>query len=121
MGWFGGDSDKREEASSSASKDFSSDDVAAFGSTGSTSVGGATGQEISHFAQQLQQQVVIQQVITILTDVSFAKCITGKPSDSLSGRDAACVHATVNKWLDTNEFMMGRLAKKQQAQQGSGY
>ena len=124
MGWFGGGgSDKSEEASSlSASKDFSSDDVAAFGSTDSTITGRAvTGDEMTHFAQQLQQQVIIQQVLSQLTDLAFAKCITGKPSDSLSGREAACVHATVNKWMDTNEFMVGRLAKKQQAQQGSRY
>lgn len=121
MGWFGGGSDKSEEAPSSASRDFTSDDVAAFGGNGGTSVGGATGEEMSYFAQKLQQQVIIQQVITQLADVSFTKCITGKPSDSLSGREAACVHATVNKWMDTNEFMVGRLAKKQQAQQGSGY
>jgi hypothetical protein len=124
MGWFGGGSDNANEAPSSASKDFTSDDVAAFGGGGGnmmSSPGEASGEQMSHFAQTLQQQVIIQQVITSLTDTAFAKCITGKPSDSLSGREAACVHATVNKWMDTNEFMLGRLAKKQQAQQGSGY
>jgi hypothetical protein len=129
MGWFGGGNDKTNEAPSSASRDFTSDDVAAFGGGGGgggggntmSSPGGASGEEMSHFAQNLQQQVIIQQVISSLSDTAFQKCITGKPSDSLSGREAACVHATVNKWMDTNEFMLGRLAKKQQAQQGSGY
>jgi Tim10/DDP family zinc finger len=110
MGWFGGSSDKSEGAMLSALKDFSSDDVAAFSGIDSASVsslGGTTSDEMIHFAQKLQQQVLIQQVITVMTDVAFAKCITGKPSNSLLGREAASVHATVNKWMDTNEFMLG--------------
>ena len=72
----------------------------------------------------MQQQMMIQTVITALSDTAFKKCITGKPSDSMSGSQVACVHSTVNKWMDTNEFMMGRLAKKEQAMQqaaGGGY
>jgi len=77
--------------------------------------------EMQQFAMILQQQVLVQQVITNLTDIAFQKCITGKPDSSLGGREAACVEATVMKWLDTNEFLMGRLAKKQQAQQGGHF
>ena len=107
-----------------ASKDFSGDDVSDFDnhiplSSGfsSSSLGGENGGslgEMQQFALMLQQQVLIQQVINKLTDKAFEKCITGKPSDSLSGKDAACVQATVMKWLDTNEFLLGRLAKKTQ-------
>jgi hypothetical protein len=106
-----------------ASKDFSGDDadfdnhMPLSSGFSSSSLGGETGGsfgEMQQFALMLQQQVLVQQVINKLTDTAFQKCITGKPSDSLSGKDAACVQATVMKWLDTNEFLLGRLAKKSQ-------
>ena len=84
-------------------------------------------EQVFHELQQvglaLQQQLLVQQVISDLTDRSYEKCVTSKPSDTLSGSQAACIKATVNKWLDTNEFMTGRLAKKQQmaAQQTSQF
>ena len=68
----------------------------------------------------LQQQLLIQQVISDLTDRSYEKCVTSKPSETLSGSQVACIKSTVNKWLDTNEFMTGRLAKKQQMAQQQG-
>ena len=108
-----------------ASKDFSSADDSEFSSSAipmSAGAGAASGVgEMQQFAMAIQQQVLVQQVITNLTDISFEKCITGKPSDSLSGREAACIQASVMKWMDTNEFMMGRMAKKQQAQQQSQF
>ena len=79
---------------------------------------GVGGNEMQQFALQMRQQMMVQTVINNLTDKAFEKCITSRPGDSLSGKEAACVHATVNKWLDTNEFMMGRLQKKQEAQAG---
>jgi len=108
-----------------ASKDFSSDDAdfdnhiplsssSGFSSSSLGDAGGGSFGEMQQFALMLQQQVLVQQVINKLTDKAFEKCITGKPSDSLSGKDAACVQATVMKWLDTNEFLLGRLAKKTQ-------
>ena len=56
--------------------------------------------------------MMVQTVINTLTDKAFEKCITSKPGDSLSGKEAACVHASVCKLLDTNEFMQGRMSRK---------
>lgn len=69
----------------------------------------------------LQQQMLIQQVINDLSDRAYEKCVTSKPSDTLTGTQVACVRATVNKWLDTNEFVTGRLAKKQQQAQHAAH
>ena len=67
---------------------------------------------MQQFSLALRQEMMIQTVINTLTEKAFEKCITGKPSDSLSGKDVACVNATVCKWLDTNEFINGRMARK---------
>lgn len=75
-------------------------------------------QEMQQMSMIIQQQLLVQQVINDLTDRGYEKCVTSKPSDSLSGSQVACIKATVNKWLDTNEFMTGRLAKKSQQSQG---
>mmetsp|Transcript_37645 Transcript_37645/g.82456 ORF Transcript_37645/g.82456 Transcript_37645/m.82456 type:complete len:124 (+) Transcript_37645:108-479(+) len=110
------------EPSAPAEKAFS-DGSAGFASGPDMSGGGALGAaggggQMEQFSLQLRQQIMVQTVINNLTDQSFEKCITAKPGDSLSGKEAACIHATVNKWLDTNEFMIGRMGKKQQAQAG---
>jgi hypothetical protein len=68
--------------------------------------------DMQQFSLALRQQMMVQTVINTLTEKAFEKCITGKPSDSLSGKDVACVNATVCKWLDTNEFINGRMARK---------
>lgn len=126
MSWWGSGSDS--DKSSETPKDFTSSDEASFGSGGGAPAsynggggGGSSANEMQQFSVQLQQSVLVQTIITNLTDTAFEKCIA-KPSDSLSGKEAACIHATVNKMMDTNEFMMGRLAKKQQqASSGGGY
>ena len=115
--WGSRSSDKSTEGP----KDFSSSDDASFDAVGYGGGGGGGGvEDIQQFSMQLQQQVLVQTVITSLTETAFLKCITGKPGDSLSGKEAACIHATVNKMMDTNDFMMGRLAKKQQQASGGG-
>lgn len=121
MGWFGGGS--TEEAP--PPRDFS-DGSTSFSagegmSSAPSSMMGSSGNDLQDFSMAIQQQMIVQKVISKLTDEAFRKCITSKPSDSLSGSQVACVHSTVNKWMDTNEFMMGRLAKKQQQQGGGGY
>jgi import inner membrane translocase subunit TIM8 len=120
--WFGGG-----DKSSEAPKDFTSSDDASFGGGGGGGGGyagagaGSSMNEMQEFSVQLQQSVLVQTIITNLTDTAFEKCIS-KPGDSLSGKEVACMHATVGKMMDTNEFMMGRLAKKQQAaSSGGGY
>ncbi len=114
--WSRGSDDSNK---SSESKDFTSDDLSSFPSsdTNFASVGGNGGSgigfgDMQQFTLALQQQIMVQTVINTLTEKAFEKCITGKPGDSLSGKDVACVNATVCKWLDTNEFINGRMARK---------
>ncbi|KAL7439334.1 hypothetical protein ACHAXH_006682 [Discostella pseudostelligera] len=111
------DSNKSQE-----SKDFTSDDLssfpasdtnyASFGGGGDSAAAVAGMGDMQQFSLALRQQMMVQTVINTLTEKAFEKCITGKPSDSLSGKDVACVNATVCKWLDTNEFINGRMARK---------
>mmetsp|Transcript_15505 Transcript_15505/g.32102 ORF Transcript_15505/g.32102 Transcript_15505/m.32102 type:complete len:129 (+) Transcript_15505:86-472(+) len=124
MGWFGGNDDT---SSGGGETSFTSDDAAGFGSAGTNmmSSGGGGGAvsassaaaEMQQMSMMLQQQMLVQQVINDLSDRSYEKCITSKPSETLSGSQVACVKATVNKWMDTNEFITGRLEKKAQQQQ----
>jgi hypothetical protein len=113
MSWWGGGS--KEE---SKPKDFTSGDESDFAESTnimSASGGGGSGaQELQQASIIIQQQLLVQQVINDLADRSYEKCVTSKPSDNLSGSQAACINSTVNKWLDTNEFITGRLAKKSQ-------
>jgi hypothetical protein len=117
MSWFGGESKKEE----SVERGFA-DDSASFqgqGQGGQQSGGGLS--EFQEFSTAIQQQMVVQQAITDLSDRSFYKCITTTKEATLSGREVACIHAVTNKWLDTNELMIGRLAKKQQQASQSQY
>mmetsp|Transcript_2476 Transcript_2476/g.3649 ORF Transcript_2476/g.3649 Transcript_2476/m.3649 type:complete len:125 (-) Transcript_2476:119-493(-) len=123
MPFWGSSSNDKSDHSSEAS--FTSDDAAFGTGQGPSSMGGgasASASDMQQFAVAMQQQVLVQTIISNLTETAFEKCITSKPGDSLSGKEVACIHATVNKMMDTNEFMMGRLAKKQQSAAGSaGY
>lgn len=120
--WGSSNSDKSEQSSEAS---FTSDDAAFGADQGPSSFGGGGGSastaDMQQFAVAMQQQVLVQTIISNLTDTAFEKCITSKPGDSLSGKEAACIHATVNKMMDTNEFMMGRLAKKQQGAAAGGF
>mmetsp|Transcript_18199 Transcript_18199/g.25890 ORF Transcript_18199/g.25890 Transcript_18199/m.25890 type:complete len:119 (+) Transcript_18199:133-489(+) len=115
MGWFGGGSSSNNTASSS-SADFTSEDTSSFGGTNFAASAPSSGtSELEEFSVALQQQVLVQTVVTSMSDSAFTRCLQGKPGDNLNGREVACIHATVGKWLDTNEFMMGRMAKKEGA------
>lgn len=120
--WGSSSGDKASEVP----KDFTSSDEASFDAVGygggeGGGGGGGGAMEMQQFSMALQQNLLVQTIITSLSDMAFLKCITGKPGDSLSGKEAACIHASVNKMMDTNEFMMGRLAKKQEQASGGGY
>ena len=132
MGWFGGDSSNESADSGRAeTKSFTSDDVGDFDRGGTnmmsaSSSGGGAGAsggaaELQQMSMVLQQQMLVQQVINDLSDRSYEKCMTAKPTETLTGSQVACVKATVNKWLDTNEFITGRLGKKAEAQQQQGH
>lgn len=133
MGWFGGGSgnnnnnNNREEGSSASVEtgfsDFGSGSASAFETSpnmyaagGSGSGGASSGlQEFQDFSLQLQQQVLVQQVITELSHRSFEKCCASVTRDTgLTGKEVACISAVTNKWLDANEFLGGRLQRKQQ-------
>lgn len=118
MSWFGGSKDSGEP-------ERGYNDSAGYDSAPAPSGGGGAGgsmAEFQEFAQQIQQQTMIQQAITDMSDKAFLKCINSQKDSKLTGREVACVYSVTNKWLDTNEYMVGRLAKKggQQQQQG-GY
>jgi Tim10/DDP family zinc finger len=117
MGWFdgGGSSDARpssEAAYGDSSSSFSPGSYSGSGGGGSGSSGLS---EFQEFSLQLQQQMVIQQVMTELAQKAFDKCCPSSSRDSqLSSKEASCIAATTHKWLDANEFIVGRLARKQQ-------
>mmetsp|Transcript_15138 Transcript_15138/g.18440 ORF Transcript_15138/g.18440 Transcript_15138/m.18440 type:complete len:127 (+) Transcript_15138:127-507(+) len=111
------------------SRDFSSSDEAdyttseitpSFGGGGGGGGGGGAA-ELQQFAAAMQQQMVVQATINSITQKAFEKCITSKPSESLSGSEAACVQATTMKWLDTNQFMFMRFQKKMGAGQAQQF
>jgi hypothetical protein len=125
MGWWSGDSD----STGGREADYTSREEASFPASGGSNVMATTGgggaangmQELQQASMVIQQQMMVQQVISDLSDRSYEKCVTSKPSETLTGSQAACIKSTVNKWLDTNEFMTGRLAKKSQQHQAGGF
>jgi hypothetical protein len=128
MGWFSGSDGS--SSGSSREADFTSVDEASFPASNSAgggmmpSGGGASSgmAELQQASMAIQQQMMVQQVISDLSDRSYERCVTSRPSETLTGSQVACIKATVNKWLDTNEFITGRLAKKsKQQQQGGGF
>ena len=123
MGWFGGGGSEPE---SSSEKGFSdgggsyADSPNMYAGSGGGGGGGGGLAEFQDFRLNLQQQVLVQQVITELSHKAFEKCCAASSSSrdaQLTGREVACVNAITNKWLDTNEFLAGRLQRKQQQQQ----
>ena len=127
MGWFSGSNDDTtrksydDTSSSFATTSSMMDSHAGYESAGLGGGGGHHGlEEMQRFAQSIQQQALVQSIITDMTREAMEKCITGTPKDGkLTSSQVSCVHSCVNKWMDTNEFMNGRLAAKaQQANQG---
>jgi hypothetical protein len=121
MSWFGGGSKDPEPEKGFMDSGGGGYEPSAPAGMGGDSAGMA---ELQQFASQIQQQVVIQQAITDMSDRAFMKCITSTKDPKLTGREVACVYSATNKWLDTNEYLVGRLAKKgqqQQQQQSGGY
>lgn len=121
MSWWGGgkkDEDPVEEKgfTDPAAAGFdSSPNLMASGGGG----GGGAAADFQQFSMALQQQMLVQQAITDMAHRSFTKCVSNSRDSKLSGKEVACIHSATNKWLDSNEFMMGRLAKKQQQAAGA--
>jgi len=120
MGWFGGSS----EPESPSEKGFSDGGGAGFSDAPNMYGGGGGGgvSEFQEFSLNLQQQVLVQQVITELSHKAFEKCCGSNSTrdSALTGKEVACVRSITNKWLDANEYLAGRLQRKQQAQGGGG-
>jgi Tim10/DDP family zinc finger len=135
MGWFGGGNNTNESPlhesgfsddhhnNSSSSSLYSSSQSNMYGSDPMSGSAGSSGlQEFQEFSVALQQQVLVQAVITDLTHKAFDKCCTSATtSTTLTGKEAACISAITNKWLDSNEFLAGRLQRKQQQASGSPF
>ena len=126
MGWFGGSNNTNETSQQQHHETGFSDDSSSLYSSSPNMYGGSSSsnnnsssglQEFQEFSVALQQQVLVQTVITDLTHKAFEKCCTNATtSTSLTGKEAACISAITNKWLDSNEFLAGRLQRKQQQQ-----
>ena len=130
MSWFGGGNNKKDENNivsdssysdmSSSSPSYASSSSPNMYGSGSSSTSGL--QEFQEFSVALQQQVLVQTVITDLTHKAFSKCCTTATSNNtLTGKEAACISAVTNKWLDSNEYLVERLQRKQQQQGGSQF
>jgi hypothetical protein len=121
MSWFfgGGGGDKKPSQSeplkiddfdssnfSTPTQTFDSSTNYAAPSAPLRSTGGGGG----NFEQELmmeQQRIMVQAVMFKLTDLSFDTCVT-KPSTSLSSSETSCISATVGKYLDASEIIVGR-------------
>jgi hypothetical protein len=81
---------------------------------------GAFGAEQGSFASQgtslaeevmaEQQRALVQAVMFKLTEMSFDQCIS-RPGSSLSSSEVSCVQSVVSKYLDTSEFIVGRMSR----------
>lgn len=60
-----------------------------------------------------QQRAQMQAIVSRLSDLAFTKCVQ-KPSSALSSSEESCINATVFKYFDTSEFVLGRLMKSQE-------
>jgi hypothetical protein len=113
MSWWSGSSAPKDEKPTATMKidDFSSEDrFQGSESTNFAPSGGMRGGG-SSFEQEVmleQQKVMIQAVMMKLTEASFDTCVT-KPSSSLSSTEKSCISATVGKYLDASEIIVGRL------------
>eukprot|EP00903_Cladosiphon_okamuranus_P005877 g5813.t1 len=125
MSWFRGKKEPEPEPTPEPS--FSADTSAFEGSTNFASGppsrggagglgegGGAAGMADLQAAMQVEQQKAqMQAIVSRLSDLAFTNCVQ-KPSSSLSSSEESCINATVFKYFDTSEFVLGRLMKSQQ-------
>lgn len=119
--WFGGSNKKNEESSSSSTETgfMDQNDYVPYSPAGGGGGGGNNAAvELQQFTMALQQQMAVHQVIGQITEKAFSVCVPASRDNKLSGKEVACIHSVTNKWLDCNEFMMGRLARKAQQQAG---
>merc|ERR1719162_1704065 len=76
---------------------------------------------MQQMSMMLQQQMLVQQVINDLSDRSYEKCITSKPTETLNGTQVACVKATVNKcWTRISSSRGGSKRRPSSSSKGVG-
>lgn len=121
MSWFGfggGDSKKPDQdraAEVPVRIDDFDDTSFASGPSSSPSLGHDLGGGSGNFQEQLavaQQQMIFQQVMIKLTDLSFERCVT-KPGTSLSYSEQTCIQATVGKFVDCSQLILQRVQNSQ--------
>ena len=57
-----------------------------------------------------QQRALVQAVMFKLTEMAFDQCVS-RPGSSLSSGEVSCVQSVVSKYLDTSEFIVGRMSR----------
>ena len=73
--------------------------------------GNVAGLDIRSQIMAERQRAELNAVIGALSELAFEECVS-RPSSSMSGSEASCVRSVVAKYLDTNEFVMGRMMRK---------
>lgn len=115
MSWFGGGGQKKDDDAGSFTDSYSSGSSSASSySTGSSLGASGPSRSLSSFQQELvqeQQKAMVQGVMLKLTEISFENCVT-KPSSSLSSTERSCISAVVSKYMDTSEFVIGRMSQQ---------
>ena len=94
-----------------SSNDFSSKDLShsAGNNMGSMPTSGNESmQALQELVMAEQQRMMVHEVITKLAREAFTNCIKS-PDSSLSSSETSCIHSVVGKYLDTSEFVLGRL------------
>lgn len=119
MSWFGfGGSNKKDDSNdynydtSSNAASFAQEDTSSYAAP-SASMGSLGGGSFEQEIAMEQQKVMIQAVVMKITDIAFDQCVQ-KPTEALSSSEQSCIAATVGKYLDTTELIVGRFTGGQQ-------
>lgn len=73
--------------------------------------------EVQQVAAAIQQQLLVNMVITKISHTAFMKCVDKSRDSQLTGREVSCIHAVANKWLESNQYLRGRMVKKAEQSQ----
>ncbi|GAB5036861.1 mitochondrial protein translocase family [Nannochloropsis oceanica] len=128
MSWFGLGGSKKEEVPES-NYDFTAsgfeESVGGGGGGYDPSLGGGVGSggnmgQLEELVMAEQQKALVQSVIARLTEMAFENCVA-KPASALSSSEQGCIKATVAKYLDTSEFVLGRVQRSAQRGQSGGH
>jgi mitochondrial import inner membrane translocase subunit TIM8 len=68
-------------------------------------------QELATFIAREQQVAQLQQMIAMLTDVCWDKCISS-PGSYLSGRETSCLENCSKRFIDATQYILQRAQHK---------